>query len=144
MCIRDRCTGGAGVQVVPEVGSRLPLHATAQGKLLVSHLSRSEARKRLLSAGMPPFTPHTITEADSLLDGMQWVRDRGYAVEDGEYKIGLRAVAAPVRDGLGEVRYAVGVVGLFRRVQTEEFQAAIAETVRTAEALSAALGYAKQ
>ena len=64
-------------------------------------------------------------------------------MEDGEYKIGLRAVAAPVRDGLGAVRYAVGVVGLFRRVQTEEFQAAIAETVRTAEALSAALGYAK-
>ena len=140
----DQCTGGAGVQVVPEVGSRLPLHATAQGKLLLSHLSRSEAHKRLLSAGMPPFTPHTITEADSLLDGMQWVRDRGYAVEDGEYKIGLRAVAAPVRDGLGEVRYAVGVVGLFRRVQTEEFQAAIAETVRTAEALSAALGYVKE
>ena len=72
---------------------------------------------------------------------MQWVRERGYAVEDGEYKIGLRSVSAPVRDGLGEVRYAIGAVGLFRRVQTEEFQRAIAETVRTAEELSAALGW---
>ncbi len=137
----DQCTGGAGVQVVPEVGSRLPLHATAQGKLLLSHLSRSEARKRLLSAGMPPYTPHTISDADELLNGMQWVRERGYAVEDGEYKIGLRSVAAPVRDAAGEVRCAVGTVGLFRRVQSEEFRAAIDETMHTARALSAALGW---
>lgn len=137
----DQCTGGTGVQVVPEVGSRLPLHATAQGKLLLSYLSLSEARKRLLDSGLPPYTPHTIADADSLLNGMQWVRERGYAVEDGEYKIGLRSVAAPVRDSLGAVRYALGVVGLFRRVQSEEFQAAIEETVRTADALSAALGW---
>lgn len=137
----DQCTGGAGVQVVPEVGSRLPLHATSQGKLLLSYLSPGEARKRLLSAGLQPYTPHTITDADELLNGMQWVRERGYAVEDGEYKIGLRSVSAPVRDGLGAVRCAIGTVGLFRRVQSEEFQAAIEETARTAEALSAALGF---
>lgn len=137
----DRCAGGAGPQVMPELGTRLPLHATAQGKLLLSCLSAGEARKRLLSAGLPPFTPHTITDADSLLNGMQWVRERGYAVEDGEYKIGLRCAAAPVRNALGEVCCALGVVGLFRRVQSEEFQAAIAETVRQANALSAALGW---
>lgn len=139
----DQCTGGAGVQVVPEVGSRLPLHATSQGKLLLSHLSRGEARKRLLNAGLQPFTPHTISDADELLNGMQWVRERGYAVEDGEYKIGLRSVSAPVRDAAGEVRCAIGTVGLFRRVQSEEFRAAIDETVRTAAALSAALGFQK-
>ena len=137
----DQCTGGAGVQVVPEVGSRLPLHATSQGKLMMAHLSLSEARKRLLDAGLQPYTPHTITDVNSLLDGMQWVRERGYAVEDGEYKIGLRSVSAPVRDSMGAVRYAVGVVGLFRRVQSEEFETAIEETVRAADALSAALGW---
>lgn len=137
----DQCTGGAGMQVVPEVGSRLPLHATSQGKLLLSFLSVSEARKRLLESGMPPYTPHTITDVDEILNGMQWARERGYAVEDGEYKIGLRSVSAPVRDSLGDVRCAIGVVGLFRRVQSEEFQTALAETVRTADALSAALGW---
>lgn len=137
----DQCTGSGGVQVIPEIGSRLPLHATSQGKLLLSYLSHGEARKRLLEAGLPPYTPHTITDVNSLLDGMQWVRDRGYAVEDGEYKVGLRSVSAPVRDSLGAVRYAIGVVGLFRRVQSEEFQSAIEETVATADALSKALGW---
>lgn len=137
----DQCTGGTGPRVVPEVGVRLPLHATAQGKLLLSYLSPGEARKRLLAAGLPPFTPHTVTEADTLLDGMRGVRERGYAVEDGEYKIGLRSVAAPVRDGLGNVCCAIGVVGLFRRVQSDEFQKAIAETEAQAGQLSAALGW---
>ena len=134
-------SGGAGVQVVPEIGSRLPLHATSQGKLLLAQLSASEARARLLQAGMPPFTPHTITDADALLGGLDAVRRQGYAVEDGEYKIGLRSICAPVRDNLGAVCCALGIVGLFRRVQSEEFQAAIEETMRTARELSAALGW---
>ena len=41
----------------------------------------------------------------------------------------------------GAVRYAIGVIGLFRRVQSEEFEVAREETLRTANALSAALGW---
>jgi len=136
----DQCTGGAGVQVVPEVGSRLPLHATSQGKVLLALLPPGEARVRLQRAGLAPFTPHTVTDPDALSAELQQVRARGWAVEDGEYRIGLRSVSAPVRDSLGAVRCAVGVVGLFRRVQSDEFQSAIAQTVAAAEALSAALG----
>ena len=139
----DQCTGGAGVQVVPEVGSRLPLHATSQGKVLLALLPPGEARVRLQRAGLAPFTPHTVTDPDALSAELQQVRARGWAVEDGEYRIGLRSVSAPVRDSLGAVRCAVGVVGLFRRVQSDEFQSAIAQTVAAAEALSAALGYGR-
>ena len=137
----DQCAGGAGVQVVPEVGSRLPLHATSQGKLLLAFLPAGEARARLARAGLPPYTPHTVTDPDALLAELQQIRERGWAVEDGEYRIGLRSVSAPVRDGLGAVRCAVGVVGLFRRAQSDEFRAVIAQTVAAADALSAALGY---
>ena len=137
----DQCTGGAGVQVVPEVGSRLPPHATSQGKLLLAYLPESEARRRLERAGLPPYTPHTVTDADALLGGVAAIRESGCAVEDGEYKIGLRSVSAPVRDRDGGVRYALGVVGLFRRVRSEEFQLAIEETISAADALSAALGW---
>jgi IclR family acetate operon transcriptional repressor len=136
----DRCTGGDGPQVMPEAGVRLPLHATAQGKVIAAYLPAAEARRRLLSAGMPPYTPHTVTEIGRLMDELQQVRERGCAVEDGEYKIGLRCVAAPVWDGTGALRCAVGVLGLFRRVPSEEFQSALRQTVASAEALSAALG----
>lgn len=119
-------------QVVVEIGTRLPLHATAQGKLLLSRLSDSEALSRLSAAGMPAFTPHTITEPQRLMAALADIRRAGCAVEDGEYKIGLRAAAAPVLDRGGQLRYALGVVGLFRRVASEEFQRAMAETIRQA------------
>ena len=138
----DQCAAstGTGLQVVVEIGTRLPLHATAQGKLLLSRLSDSEALSRLSAAGMPAFTPHTITEPQRLMAALADIRRAGCAVEDGEYKIGLRAAAAPVLDRGGQLRYALGVVGLFRRVASEEFQRAMAETIRQARQLSAALG----
>ena len=95
-------SSGAGFQVTVETGTPLPLHATAQGKLLLS---------------------------------------AGFALEDGEYKVGLRAVAAPVYDAEGHLRYALGAVGLFPRVQSQEFQQAVARTRETAARLSEALGY---
>ena len=58
------------------------------------------------------------------------------AVEDGEYKIGLRSVSAPVWDRYGRPRYALGVVGLFRRVASPEFQDAICRVTETAAQLT--------
>lgn len=135
----DQCAGGGGLQVIPEVGSRLPLHATAQGKLFLSQLTESDALGRVQRAGLAAYTPHTITDTGRLLHALEAVRAAGYAVEDGEFKIGLRAVAAPVltRDGR---RYAIGVVGLFRRVGSDEFQYAVEQTVLHARQLSRALG----
>ena len=136
----DQCAGGGGLQVIPEVGSRLPLHATAQGKLFLSRLSESDALQRVQRAGLTAYTPHTITDTGKLLHALEPIRRCGYAVENGEYKIGLRAVAAPVSDRDRKTRYALGVVGLFRRVESEEFQYAVEQTVLLARQLSRALG----
>ena len=136
----DQCAGGGGLRVIPEVGSRLPLHATAQGKLFLSQLSESDALQRVQRAGLTAYTPHTITDTGKLLHALEPIRRCGYAVENGEYKIGLRAVAAPVSDRDRKTRYALGVVGLFRRVESEEFQYAVEQTVLLARQLSRALG----
>ena len=137
----DQCTGGSGVQVIPEVGSRLPLHATSQGKMLLATLSDSEIVKRMQRTGMAAYTPHTIADTETLLSRVAQIRQNGYAIEDGEYKIGLRAVSAPVYDVNGRACCAIGVVGLFRKVSSEEFQRIIAQVVRQAARLSHALGY---
>lgn len=126
---------------MPEVGYRLPLHATSQGKLLLAQRSDAEVQSLMESAGMAAFTPHTFTDPAPLLAALSAIRQQGYAVEDGEYKIGLRSVSAPVRDSGGLVRYALGVVGLFRRTRSPEFEAAVEAVCRHARQLSVALGY---
>ena len=137
----EQFAGRGGVQILSEVGTRLPLHATAQGKLYLSTLKDADALALLNAQGLPSFTPHTLASSEAVLAHLALIRQNGYAIENGEYKIGLRAVCAPVFDRDGVRRYAVGVTGLFRHVNSSEFEAAIAATVETAQQLSAALGY---
>lgn len=137
----DYATAPQGVQIMPELGARLPLHCTSQGKLLLSLLSDSSASNLLSSAHLNAYTPHSKTEISDILMELNDVRACGYAVEDGEYKIGLRSVSAPVYDGSGEVRYALTSIGFFRRRYSPEFDEAINATVHEARELSYALGY---
>lgn len=137
----DQFAGRSGVQVLSEVGTRLPVHATAQGKLYLSQCKDADVLALLKARGQQPFTPHTLTTAEAVMKEIGQIRENGYAVENGEYKIGLRAVCAPVFDRYGAKRYAVGVVGLFRRVDSKEFEDAIAATRESARQISAALGY---
>ena len=71
-------------------------------------------------------------------------RANGCAIENGEYKIGLRSISAPVYTVEGEVRYTVGVIGMFRSVHSDEFQVAVNCVQDTARMISTALRYQKQ
>ena len=70
--------------------------------------------------------------------------EKGYAVEDGEYKVGLRSVSAPVFDAGGELRYALTTIGFFRRVSADDFVNAVEVTVDQAKMLSNALGFSSE
>ncbi|MFR4993995.1 MAG: IclR family transcriptional regulator C-terminal domain-containing protein [Oscillospiraceae bacterium] len=54
---------------------------------------------------------------------------------------GLPPVSAPIHDVTGEVRYAIGCVGMFRQVQSDEFLRAIRLVCAAAETISRAIGY---
>lgn len=134
-----QCVGGSGLRVTAEAGSRLPLNATSQGKLLLAQMSDAEALRRASEGGLRAYTPHTITQPDALLRALAEIRANGYAVEDGEYKIGLRSVSAPVYSGDGPAQYAIGTVGLFRNTRSDEFRRAVVSTTEIAGAFSSAL-----
>jgi IclR family acetate operon transcriptional repressor len=126
--------------IVSETGAHLPAFCTAQGKVLLSALSDAAVR-RIFEAQFQQFTPHSVSSADALLKELETVRKTGFAIENGEFKIGVRGVAAPIKDHTGAVRYALGLIGMFRRVDSDEFRAATAEVRKTSAALSEALGY---
>ena len=132
----DRCVGSGGLQVIPEIGMRMSLHATAQGKLFLSTLSRSKVLSMLREEGMAAFTPHTITETDTMLAELDSIRVQGYAIEHGEYRRGLMGAAAPIREHDGRILYAIGIVGLFRSVASDDFQSAIKSMLAVSGSLS--------
>lgn len=132
------------LRIVSDIGSRLPIYCTSQGKVFLSNMSRTGAEALLRSQGMIQFTPHTITDIPSLLREVDQCRANGYAIENGEYKIGLRSISAPVYTVDGNARYTVGVIGMFRSVHSDTFHAAIEQVCATADMISTALGYRKQ
>ena len=129
------------LRIVSDAGARLPIYCTSQGKVFLAHMPRPEAEKLLRHQHMTQFTPHTITDTAALMQEVDECRQRGYAIENGEYKIGLRSISAPVYTVDGAVRYTVGVIGMFRSPLSDEFRSAVEQVCATAAMISAALGY---
>lgn len=137
----DYAVSPSGVQIMPELGVRLPLHCTSQGKLMLAFSPHNKVMSIYKKREMKQYTPHTVSDVESLAKILADIRGLGYAIEDGEYKVGLRSVSAPVFDNSGTLRYALTTIGFFRRVSSDEFRYAIEATVRQARMLSTALGF---
>lgn len=131
----------AGLRVVSEVGTRLPLHCTSQGKVFLAAMSDDEAQRVLSRRALEPYTPNTLVAWERFAQTLGDVRRQGYAVEDGEYKYGLCSCSAPVRDRTGAIRYAVGIVGMFDSARSPAFQRDVELTRAAAAQISTALGY---
>lgn len=137
----DCADAHSDLRVVSEKGSRLPLHCTSQGKLLLAYLPEARRKSLLRRCDFAAYTPHSHPDAASLDAELPEIRVRGYAIENGEYRIGLRSVSAPVFDVNGQAAYAVCVVGMFRRVNSPELERAVRLLLEAAERISFELGY---
>jgi IclR family KDG regulon transcriptional repressor len=83
--------------IAARVGRHLPAHCTASGKVLLAFLS-PEVVQPILNAPLAVYTEKTITSPDRLREELRVVRQRGYALADEEYEVGIWAVSAPIRD----------------------------------------------
>ena len=137
----DQVQPRSNLHVVSNVGARLPIYCTSQGKVFLSAMADHEAKRVLSRRTLEPYTPKTLVTWEELFRVMQAARENGYAVEDGEYRFGLCSASAPVRDSSGAVRYAVGFVGMFDSARSPDFQRDIDLTCAAAAQISTALGY---
>jgi DNA-binding IclR family transcriptional regulator len=69
------------------------------------------------------------------------VRQKGCAIEDEESEIGVRCIAAPIRNDAGEVVAAVGVAGPVSRLSKKALTAFMPHVIETADAISARIGH---
>jgi DNA-binding IclR family transcriptional regulator len=104
----DRLAGHVSVPVVSKVGSRLPMHATGVGKVLLAH-APEEIIAGVLGR-LTRITAYTITQPSRLLEQLRRIRADGYATTGEEMSLGACSVAVPVRGGAGEVVAALGIV----------------------------------
>lgn len=135
----DRADNRTGLWISAEMGCRLPVHCTSQGKLFLAYMPEQEQKSILKRTPLRPYTEHTITTMPALQKELELIRQRGYATENGEYKTGMRSVAAPIFDETGSVRYAIGIIGMFRQIESEQFSRATEVVLETARKISQSL-----
>jgi len=90
----------------PLVHALTPAHATAAGKALLA-FSPPEVVDRVVAAGLPAFTPDTITSPDVLRQKLSVIRLTQVATSRNEFECGKTAIAMPIFYGRGRVAGAI-------------------------------------
>ncbi|MBC8161287.1 MAG: IclR family transcriptional regulator [Roseiflexaceae bacterium] len=129
------------VRLVARVGSRMPAHATAVGKLLLAQFDHETLRQLYQGYEFPTRTPHTVSSFAMLQERLRQAREAGYALDDEESTIGLRCVAAPIRDHSGIVAaMSIGVPN--DRLDQDRMHELIGLALSHAQEISHRLGWA--
>ena len=130
------------VSLEMHVGSRVPAHMTSMGKALLASLPDAQVRSLLRGKKLQAQTPNTVTSIKQLLEQLGAIRARGFAINDEETVIGLRSVAATIRDHQGSPIAALNVAVPSARCTLERLASVVGPRVlQAAEAITAELGY---
>jgi PcaR/PcaU/PobR family beta-ketoadipate pathway transcriptional regulator len=125
-----------------QIGSRLPVYCTSMGKAMLVFLPESQVEKILDAKDLVPLTSRTTINKEAIKRKLKKVRVRGFATNNEEVHIGVRSVAAPIRNFNGEVIAAVNIAVPSIRVSLKKLETVIApKVVETANKISFALGY---
>lgn len=135
----DQIAGSSALQPHNWVGQRIPLHATSNGKVLLSSLERSEVARQV--PALRAYTANTITTLDGLMRELDEVRQRGFAIAIDELEIGLTAVAAPVRNIHGELMASLSISGPTFRLDARRVPHMTDAVVAAAQEVSRRLGW---
>lgn len=104
-----RMQGRASVPIVSTVGTRLPMHCTGVGKVLLAHAPPDVSDRAL--ARLTRITPHTITRPDVLRAQLDRIRRDGVATTSEEMSLGACSLAVPVVQASDDAVVAsIGVV----------------------------------
>lgn len=104
------------MRMFTEVGNKVSLHATGVGKAILSQMTPEEVRHAISHGGLRRLTPTTITDPEVLLHEIETVRQRGYAIDDGEHETGVTCVAVPIP---GPLHLAASISGPTSRMTPE-------------------------
>ncbi|MGW0810998.1 IclR family transcriptional regulator domain-containing protein [Nonomuraea sp. NPDC002799] len=92
-----------------QIGTRFPALQTSLGKVLLAALPPAEVDRVLAEPSRSGVDPRWRPEPDEREAALREVRAKGWAMTDEELALGIRSVAAPLRDGLGNVIAAINV-----------------------------------
>ncbi len=102
------------------VGTEVPFHCTASGKLFLASFNDNDLSSVLDAMELTAEAPNTITNRADLQDEIRTVRKMGYAWDNEEFMVGMVAFAVPVNDLEGRFSCAVAFHAPIQRIAFED------------------------
>ena len=126
-----------GIQVVRTIGATAPLHTTSSGKLFLAEDSFEQIRAYALRTNLEKSTPNSIGDIDTLLTEISKIKTLGFARDEEELEMGVRCVAAGIRDDSGKLVACFSISS----PASSFLEGWISEIKHTADDISEHLGY---
>lgn len=92
----DRVESNFPLRAELHPGSRVPIHCTGLGKLLLAHLPARTQKRVIERLDLDRYTDQTITTSKGLLDDCAATLERGYSLNNQEYHDGIISVSVPI------------------------------------------------
>jgi DNA-binding IclR family transcriptional regulator len=136
----EKIEGKQAAIAYSRIGRRLPVHATAIGKVLLAWLG-DEDLTPYWTGMRSRFTPATLTDRDALLAALAQTRHNHYALDNEENEPGVRCIAVPVWNHESRVIAALSLSTLTSRVNDDQLAACRQKLMEAGLGLSKTLGY---
>lgn len=132
----DRVETDAPLRFYLRPGSRVPVHCSASGKILLAQMPPAQRRRLLSGVTFEKYTNNTISSLENLELELEKVKEQGYAFDNEEFLPGLFCVAVLVTRANGtRSNMAVATQAPIMRMTTEKSLAALPALRRAANAL---------
>lgn len=125
------------------IGKRAPVHCSALGKAMTAFLPREEVERILKQHPLVPKTRLTLTDEKAFLAHMKTVREKGWALDDEEFEMGIRCIATPIFDFQGRPVAGISTTGPIAVMTLERLEALGPVMLASSHEVSTLLGYHK-
>ncbi len=133
-------SGRSAMRVVHVIGARAALHITAAGKLFLLEDGFARLRDYAKRTGLAPHTKNTLTSVAQLERDLERIQRHGFATDNEEAEIGVRCVAAGIRDDASQLVAALSLSTPADRMKTH-WGPLVKET---ADRIAASIGHRPQ
>lgn len=128
------------VRAISRPGGGAEMHRSAAGKVILAHMEDDEVASLIERTGMARYTEHTITDRKDLATELAKIRQRGFSVDNEEFSLGLRCIAAPIYDETAVVHAAISIAGPASRITTARVEALGDLVVQCAKTVTSEFG----
>lgn len=128
------------MRIFTSIGARNPSYCTGVGKVMLAY-SNNEVLENVLKSEFQRYTDNTIIDKEAFRQRLKQYKTQGYAIDNEEYSIGLKCVAAPIFNFRGEPVYGISISGPTVRMTEQKIEECIEIIKNAANEISKKIGY---